>query len=414
MRLLVTNDDGIEAPGLHALARAMVDAGHDVVVAAPIGDRSGSGAAIGNIQPEGDIRAEPYELPDLPGITAFGVDGPPALAVMAGRLGAFGPPADLIVAGINPGNNTGRATLHSGTVGAALTAVELRVLGGRGEHRLVRRAALGRRPVPTRWPRSSGSRTRRRRRWSTSTCPTGRSSEVRGVRWAELAPFGTVRVHVGEPVEGRLQVELRETGQVLPPDTDTALVEAGFAAVTLLTGIRAAPRRAGGGGDRAVRRANIVGGRPTPSRPDHGRRGRRPRGGGRRGRRWHSWSSTGAADAAHRRADDQALELERLRSRVVDLGLAGRRTGRGARRHPARGDHRRPHGRDRLPQPRGGPLPRRPPRRGAGRGGDPRADRRRHRGGAHDPQPRPVRPASPGARGPGRAARRGRLRRRWR
>jgi hypothetical protein len=47
-------------------------------------------------------------------------------------------------------------------------------------------------------------------------------------------------VHVGEPVEGRLQVELRETGEVLPPGTDTALVDAGFAAVTLLTGIRAA------------------------------------------------------------------------------------------------------------------------------------------------------------------------------
>ena len=49
MRLLITNDDGIEAPGLHALTRAMVDAGHAVVVAAPIGDRSGSGAAIGNL-----------------------------------------------------------------------------------------------------------------------------------------------------------------------------------------------------------------------------------------------------------------------------------------------------------------------------------------------------------------------------
>ena len=56
---------------------------------------------------------------------------------MAGRLGAFGAAADLVVSGINPGNNTGRAMLHSGTVGAALTAANFGVLGGRGEHRLV-------------------------------------------------------------------------------------------------------------------------------------------------------------------------------------------------------------------------------------------------------------------------------------
>ena len=48
--------------------------------------------------------------------------GPPALCVMFARLGAFGPPFDLVVAGINPGVNVGRSVYHSGTVGAALTA----------------------------------------------------------------------------------------------------------------------------------------------------------------------------------------------------------------------------------------------------------------------------------------------------
>jgi 5'-nucleotidase len=64
--------------------------------------------------------------------------------------------------------------------------------------------------------------------------------EVRGVRPARLAPFGTVRTTLGETVDGRLQVELRATEDELDPDTDTALVTAGYVAVTPLVGIRAA------------------------------------------------------------------------------------------------------------------------------------------------------------------------------
>ncbi|MEJ7583620.1 MAG: 5'/3'-nucleotidase SurE [Acidimicrobiales bacterium] len=116
MRVLVTNDDGIEAPGLRALAVALDEAGYELVVAAPLHDRSGSGAAIGNLQPGGQIHVEPHFLAGIEHVPAFGV-GPPALAVMAARLGGFGEPPELVVAGINPGNNTGRSTLHSGTVG---------------------------------------------------------------------------------------------------------------------------------------------------------------------------------------------------------------------------------------------------------------------------------------------------------
>ena len=50
------------------------------------------------------------------------MNGPPALCVMFARLGAFGPRFDLVVSGINPGANVGRAVYHSGTVGACLTA----------------------------------------------------------------------------------------------------------------------------------------------------------------------------------------------------------------------------------------------------------------------------------------------------
>ncbi|MGB0113586.1 MAG: 5'/3'-nucleotidase SurE [Ilumatobacteraceae bacterium] len=122
MRILVTNDDGIDSIGLHVLARAMCALGgdHQVVVAAPDQEYSGAGAAVGAlhlIQPE--VRRA--RIDDCPAHAIWEVTGPPALCVMFARLGAFGEPFDLVVSGINPGANVGRAVYHSGTVGAALT-----------------------------------------------------------------------------------------------------------------------------------------------------------------------------------------------------------------------------------------------------------------------------------------------------
>lgn len=118
MRILVTNDDGVDSVGLRVLASRLADLG-DVVVAAPDREYSGAGAAIGTlhlIEPEVRRFA-------LAGVSAaWAVCGPPALCVLFSRLGVFGAPFDLVVSGINPGVNAGRAVYHSGTVGAALTA----------------------------------------------------------------------------------------------------------------------------------------------------------------------------------------------------------------------------------------------------------------------------------------------------
>ncbi len=117
MRILLTNDDGIDSVGLHVLARAMRPHG-DVVIVAPDKEYSGAGAALGTlhlIKPE--VRRVSVEGID----EAWTVSGPPALCVMFSRLGAFGTPFDLVVAGINPGANVGRSVYHSGTIGAALT-----------------------------------------------------------------------------------------------------------------------------------------------------------------------------------------------------------------------------------------------------------------------------------------------------
>ena len=121
----MTNDDGIDGVGLHRLAERLSD-DHDVVVAAPDREYSGAGAAIGTIHL---IEPEIHRV-ELPGVTeAWSVTGPPALCVLFGRLGVFGGPFDLVVSGINPGANSGRAIYHSGTVGAALTARGGRISG---------------------------------------------------------------------------------------------------------------------------------------------------------------------------------------------------------------------------------------------------------------------------------------------
>jgi len=118
VRILVTNDDGIDSVGLHVLARALVSFG-EVVIGAPDREYSGAGAGLGTLhllQPE-VRRVHVDGVPE-----AWSVTGPPALCVVFARLGVFGGPFDLVVSGINPGANTGRAIYHSGTVGAALTA----------------------------------------------------------------------------------------------------------------------------------------------------------------------------------------------------------------------------------------------------------------------------------------------------
>jgi 5'-nucleotidase len=255
VRILVTNDDGVLAPGIAPLAAAVVAAGHDVVVAAPQEDMSGSSAAIGRMHADETIDVEPVEV-DGVDAPCFGVLGPPALAVMAARLGGFGEPPEVVVSGINPGPNTGRAVLHSGTVGAALTGANFGVSG------LAVSIDVG---DPYHWGTAAELATgalawlieqppRTVLNLNVPNLPLG---EVRGVRAASLAPFGTVRAALVESQGGGLQMELAEHGVELPADSDTALVRTGWAAVTSLVGIRAAEGADSSGAAAAV--ASVLG-----------------------------------------------------------------------------------------------------------------------------------------------------------
>ncbi|MFD4972454.1 5'/3'-nucleotidase SurE [Streptomyces sp. NPDC058424] len=129
MKILVTNDDGIHGPGLHALAAALSSDGHTVMVAGPASQCSGSAAGLGTVEHEAVITVDRRSLDGLEDVPALAIHAPPALAVRAACTGTFGPVPDLVVSGVNPGFNTGRLLLHSGTVGAAATAASLDVCG---------------------------------------------------------------------------------------------------------------------------------------------------------------------------------------------------------------------------------------------------------------------------------------------
>ena len=121
-RALVTNDDGIDSPGLHALAAAAVEAGLEVIVAAPAEQASGASASLDAVRREGRTIVSRRRAAGPSGVEAWAVDAQPGHIVVAALNGWFDPAPDLVLSGINHGANVGRAVLHSGTVGAALTA----------------------------------------------------------------------------------------------------------------------------------------------------------------------------------------------------------------------------------------------------------------------------------------------------
>jgi 5'-nucleotidase len=116
-RILITNDDGIDAPGLAILEAVAHELAREVWVVAPEHDQSGTSHSISLHSPlrlsaQGDRR--------------FGVNGTPGdCVVMAVRHLMLDGPPDLILSGINRGGNLGVETVFSGTVGAAMTGLLL-------------------------------------------------------------------------------------------------------------------------------------------------------------------------------------------------------------------------------------------------------------------------------------------------
>ena len=118
MRILVVNDDGIKAPGIHRLAKMAAGLG-EVWVVAPDAQCS---AMSQRITVRGDLEVKPYDFPVV-GVTAYSVGGTPADCVKVALGCLMEEKPDVVFSGINAGYNVGRDILYSGTIGAAMEAL---------------------------------------------------------------------------------------------------------------------------------------------------------------------------------------------------------------------------------------------------------------------------------------------------
>ncbi|MGH8809026.1 MAG: 5'/3'-nucleotidase SurE [Noviherbaspirillum sp.] len=137
LNIVVTNDDGFEASFIHALYQRLKAAGHSVIISAPAADNSGKGGGLDFLRPvatmtkdsrAGAIKAGAPGIGTLPGDTEVHyVDSTPVASTLYGIDVAgpkkWGKTPDLVVSGINYGNNTGIINNGSGTVNAALIAI---------------------------------------------------------------------------------------------------------------------------------------------------------------------------------------------------------------------------------------------------------------------------------------------------
>src|SRR5215208_5921385 len=121
MRVLVTNDDGIQAQGIQALRRSLRELDDvEVHVVAPDSNRPATARSITTRSP---IWVEEIEFDD--GTTGFATEGTPVDCVRFADLGLLGEKPDLIVSGINHGSNLGDDVTYSGTVAAAFEGIVL-------------------------------------------------------------------------------------------------------------------------------------------------------------------------------------------------------------------------------------------------------------------------------------------------
>lgn len=248
VRALVTNDDGIDAAGLAVLAGAAREAGMEVVIAAPRWEASGTSAGLSVTGDGGRVQVENRELPNLAEIPAYAVAAHPAFIVLAAAQGAFGSAPDVVLSGVNDGANVGRAVLHSGTVGAALTGA---LHGARAIA-----VSLAAQPKPPHSQQHAEAQWDGFPYWEsvravlsvmlplTATLPGGATINVNipncpldrlgGLRRVPLARVGTVQTRI-EQIGGG---ELRRVAAPLPDNpergTDAAVLAAGYPTVSEL------------------------------------------------------------------------------------------------------------------------------------------------------------------------------------
>jgi 5'-nucleotidase len=232
-RVLITNDDGVTSEGIRRLALVAREAGLDVVVAAPQQESSGCSAGLTAVESGGRIVVEERKLAGLDGVPVYGVAALPAFIALIATRGAFGPAPDYVLTGINRGPNTGHAILHSGTVGAALTAVAngcpaMAVsldVGDEWHWDTAAEVATNALPLLLEADEPVVLNV------NAPPVPLGR---LRGLRRAALASFGAVQTNISEVGEGYVSVSVTDIDADVLPGTDVALLRDGYATVTPL------------------------------------------------------------------------------------------------------------------------------------------------------------------------------------
>lgn len=233
MRALITNDDGVFSAGIATLAKVAVDLGLDVVVAAPHEERSGAGASLTGVGPEGKLGMTPGSIEGLD-IPVYAVEASPALIAFVATRGAFGDPPDLVLSGMNHGPNTGAAVIHSGTVGAALTA---------SSHGVVSMAASVASADPQHWETAEAV-VRDAVAWLIEhgsvdsilniNIPDVPLRELQGLKATELARFGAVQAEMGDRGEGFVTVRFDEIAAEDDDDNDAGWIARKWATATVL------------------------------------------------------------------------------------------------------------------------------------------------------------------------------------
>jgi 5'-nucleotidase len=263
--VLVTNDDGVHAPGLAELTRALArwadeHREHEIVVVAPLANHSGASAAVGTVYEREAVSYRRVRIDGAQDVPTYGVDASPALSVLIGGLGGFGPRPDVVVSGINLGVNVGRSVLYSGTVGATLAGAQL---GMRGLAVSLRAGF-----PPEQWSTASTLAVALLptlceappRTVLNLNVPSVPLEELRGLRRARISTSGIVKEATsgrrdgehgaarspGPPLadEGEIRLTL---GTAVPtlgrldesedPEDDAALIAAGYAAITPIVGV---------------------------------------------------------------------------------------------------------------------------------------------------------------------------------
>lgn len=242
-RVLVTNDDGIDADGIHALVAALVGAGYEPIVVAPNADYSGAGSSVlSRPGHSGGIAYERRVLDVAPNVEAYAIDGPPARCVLLGMRETFGPMPEMVASGINFGLNTGRAVPHSGTVSAALTAASFDVpaLAVSAQFDFANDlapkfdvAAEVAMQVLGKMTASSGV--------ISLNVPRCDLADMRGIVEAPLSQTASYRSFVESRTDTSLTMAYEMNVDDAEPDSDVARITAGYATITSVVGAHAVP-----------------------------------------------------------------------------------------------------------------------------------------------------------------------------